>query len=261
MKVGICYGCLPGGLSDEAKMDLLKAAGYDGTEVNTYDDLEQARRVNDLARERGLEIHSVMASGHWQWPLSDPDEETRQKGLANIRQSVETALVCGADTVLVVPAVVKEDSDYTVVWDTALKSMRELAGYAQERGVVLAVENVWNKFLLTPREMVQFIEAVGSPAVAAYFDTGNIMAYGFPQVWIRALKGRLQRVHVKDFHSGTMQFRMLLQGSVNFPAVRTALQAVGYDGYLSAELPLYSHYPEQGIHDIAAQIRRIIAGS
>src|SRR5919204_6933505 len=112
VKKGICIGCLPKDLSDEAKLRLAKAAGFDGVEVNTFDDLEACRRLTEVARQIGLELHSVMASGHWTYPLSSRDDTVRQKGLANIRQSVETALVCGATTVLVVPAVVQPDQPY-----------------------------------------------------------------------------------------------------------------------------------------------------
>src|ERR671917_2058230 len=103
MKKGICIGCLPGDLDDRGKLELAKRAGYDGVEVNTFEDMDACRRFTALAREGGVELPSVMASGHWKFPLSSDDEETRQAGLKNIRLSVDTAVICGASTVLVVP--------------------------------------------------------------------------------------------------------------------------------------------------------------
>jgi hexulose-6-phosphate isomerase len=260
MKKGICIGCLPGDLSDEEKLRLAKGAGYDGVEVNTYEDLRAAEQFAALARQIGVELPSVMASGHWKFPLSSADEETRQQGLANIRLSVDTAVVCGGSTVLVVPGVVNERQPYRDAYRIALDSMREMAAYAGEHGIKLAVENVWNRFLLSPMEMQRFVEEIGSPHVGVYFDTGNILAYGYPQTWIRELGSLILKVHVKDFDLNSRQFKHLLQGSVNWPEVRAALREIGYDDYLTAELPLYPTYPDQMVRDTARHIERIVRG-
>jgi L-ribulose-5-phosphate 3-epimerase len=260
MKKGICFGCLPGDRSDEAKLQLAKEAGYDGVEINTFDDLDACRRLAETARRLGVELHSVMASGHWTYPLSSADEETRQKGLANIRQSVETALACGANTVLVVPGVVQAEQPYRNTYEIALGSMRELARYAGERGIRLGVENVWNRFLLTPMEMGRFLDEIDSAHVGLYFDCGNILAYGYPQQWIRELGSRLVKVHVKDFESSTRQWKYLLQGSVDWTAVRAALREVGYNDYLTAEMSPYPQFADQMAHDTAAHLNRIIQG-
>ena len=260
MKKGICIGCLPGELSDEAKLHLAKDAGYDGVEINTFDDLDACRRLTEVAQRLGIELHSVMASGHWTYPLSSRDETVRRKGIANIQQSVETALVCGAKTVLVVPGVVQPDQPYGETYEIALNSMRELAWYAGERSMRLGIENVWNRFLLTPREMGQFLSELNSPHVGLYFDCGNILAYGYPQQWIRELGSHLVKVHVKDFESGSRQWKYLLQGSVDWKAVRAALSEVGYDDYLTAEMGPFPVFPDQMARDTAAHLDRIIRG-
>lgn len=260
MKRGICVGCLPKDLSLEEKFGLAKRAGFDGVEINTLEEAGEREEAARLASRAGIEIPSVMASGHWKFPLSSDDEETRQAGLANIRASVDTARAVGASTVLVVPGVVNETQSYGSVYETALRSMRELAPYAESRGVRLAVENVWNRFLLTPREMGQFLAEINSPSVGLYFDCGNILAYGFPQVWIRELGTSILKVHVKDFDLGTRQFRQLLQGSVNWKEVRAALLEIGYDDYVTVELPAYNVYPDQFVIDTCAQLGRILAG-
>jgi len=260
VKKGICIGCLPGDLGDEGKLRLAKEAGYDGVEINTFDDLDACRRLTTTARSLGIELHSVMASGHWANPLSSRDETVRQKGLANIRQSVETALVCGANTVLVVPGVVQADQPYGETYQIALNSLRELAGYAGQKGIRLGVENVWNRFLLTPMEMGRFLDEIGSEHVGLYFDCGNILSYGYPQQWIRELGSHLVKVHVKDFESSTRQWKYLLQGSVDWKAVRAALREVGYDDYLTAEMGPYPVFPDQMARDTATHLDRIIRG-
>jgi len=260
VKKGICIGCLPGDLPDEAKLQLAKSAGYDGVEINTFDDLDACRSLTQVARSIGIELHSVMASGHWTHPLSSRDETIRRKGIDNIQQSIETALVCGANAVLVVPGVVQADQPYGETYEIALDSMRELAWYAGERNMRLGVENVWNRFLLTPMEMGRFLSELNSPHVGLYFDCGNILAYGYPQQWIRELGSRLVKVHVKDFESSTRQWKYLLQGSVDWKAVRTALREVGYDDYLTAEMGPYPVFPDQMARDTSAHLDRIIRG-
>jgi L-ribulose-5-phosphate 3-epimerase len=260
MKKGICVGCLPKDGSIEEKLALAKRAGYHGVEINTLEDLAERERVAAAARSAGIELPSVMASGHWANPLSSPEEDVRQKGMQNIRDSVDTAVAVGATVVLVVPAVINDTQLYRDGYEISLRSMRELAPYARERGIRLGVENVWNRFLLTPREMRQYLDDVDAPNVGLYFDCGNILNYGYPQTWIREMGDRIIKIHVKDFDASTRQFRHLLQGSVNWKEVRLALREIGYDDYLTVELPLYPTYPDQMIIDSSHHLDRIIRG-
>lgn len=260
MKKGICLGCLPRDLSLAERFLLARDAGYDGVEIGTLEDADERTAAKEAADAAGIELPSIMASGHWKTPLSSGDEETRQQGVQNLRDSIDTAVAVGATHVLVVPAVVQADQPYQETYDLALQSLRELAPYGVEQGIYIAVENVWNKFLLTSREMEQFLAEVDSPQVGLYFDCGNILNYGFPEQWIRDLGNRLMKVHVKDFDANTRQFRHLLQGSVNWIEVRQALLEVGYDDYITVELPLYPSFPDQMVYDSSNQMTRIIEG-
>ena len=260
MRKGICFGCLPKDWTLEDKMALAARAGYDGVEVNGTADPDERKRVCSAARAAGLETPSIMAGTHWQLPLSSGDEEIRQKGLQGIRDAIDTAVAVEATVVLVVPAVITETQPYNEAYELSLKSMRELAPYAAERNVRLGVENVWNRFLLTPREMGKYLDDLDQPNVGLYFDCGNILNYGYPQAWIRELGNRIIKVHVKDFDSATRSWRWLLQGSVNWREVRKALSEVGYDDYLTAELPPYPNYPDQMVIDTSRHLDRIISG-
>jgi L-ribulose-5-phosphate 3-epimerase len=260
MKKGICFGCLPGKWSIEEKMALAARAGYHGVEIGTVEEPSEREPYSRAAKAAGLEIPSIMASGHWANPLSSGDEEVRQKGLRNIRDSVDTAVAVGATVVLVVPGVITDSQNYEEAYSLSLRSMKELAPYAAEQHIKLGVENVWNKMLLTPREMRLFLEEVDAPNVGLYFDCGNILAYGFPQRWIRDLGDQIIKVHVKDFESNTRQFKNLLQGSVPWKEVRQALLDIGYDDYLTVELGPYPQYPDQLAIDSSHHLDRIIAG-
>ncbi|RKY67851.1 MAG: sugar phosphate isomerase/epimerase, partial [Candidatus Latescibacterota bacterium] len=125
---------------------------------------------------------------------------------------------------------------------------RELAPVAEQLKVAVCVENVWNKFLLSPLEMRDFVDAVDSEYVGVYFDVGNVIPMGYPEHWIQILGKRIKRVHFKDFRRnvGTLDgFVDLLEGDVNWPEVMAALRRIGYNSYATAEMiPPYTHHPE-----------------
>ena len=261
MKNAMTLGSLPPDMSLQEKFQLAADAGLDGLEltgVSTQGEAEDARAAADAA---GIEIASVMAGSHWSLPLSSTDEAVRVEGVEGIVDSLKVADWAGTDTVLVVPGVVDEDNRYHAALDLAAKSIRELLPAAEELGVNMALENVWNKFLLSPVEMRDFIDQFDSEYVKAYFDVGNILLYGYPVHWIEVLGERIVRVHVKDFDTNTRQFVPLLTGSVDYPRVVNALRGVGYDGWLTAELSRYPQFPEGFVHDTARHLEWIAKSS
>jgi hexulose-6-phosphate isomerase len=258
VKKAICYGSLPGKLLDREKAALAKEAGLDAVELNQCGTTAEIEKIAGVMREAGLEIASVMCMTHWGSPLSSTDEEVREKGVAGVAEALRQAQAVGTDVVLVVPGVVTEDVSYKAAYGNSRRSLEELLPVAEQTGVIMALENVWNRFLLSPLEMRDFIDSFKSPLVQAYFDVGNIIAYGYPHHWIEALGKRIKRVHIKDFDASTRQFVGLMQGSVDFPRVMSALRGVGYSGYITAEVPAYKQYPEQFVRDTAAQLDQIV---
>ena len=257
MKKGICYGSVPGATPSE-KLELCREAGLEGVEIPTFETKDETLQVKAAADELGIEIHSVMGGIHWKCPLSSTDEGTRRQGVEGIKHAVEVAAWAGADDVLVVPGVCTEDDSYAACWDISVKSIREIIPTAEKHNIMLLVENVWNKFLLSPLEARDFVDAFDHELVAAYFDVGNILLYGFPHHWIETLGKRIRKVHVKDFDAGTRQFVSLLTGSVDYPRVVAALRGFGYEDYLTAELSPYSQYPRQFVLDTGQHLQRII---
>jgi hexulose-6-phosphate isomerase len=151
---------------------------------------------------------------------------------------------------------------YEQAYERSQREIRELAKVAEEYRVVLALENVWNKFLLSPIEFVRYIDEIGSPFVKAYFDCGNICLYGFPQQWIRTIgSGRMDKIHVKGFtnypHVG---FPQTLLSDVPWAACREAWLEIGYDDYLTVEIGARKDDPVQSVRDYGAELSRIIVG-
>lgn len=258
MKKAICYGSICPKLSHRERLQLAADAGLDGIEVGQIATQAEAEQIAGIAQEVGIEIHSVMAGTHWQLPLSSTDEEVREKGVEGIKQALRVAQWVGASAVLVVPAVVTENVSYAAAMELSRKSLWEILPTAEQLGIPMALENVWNKFLLSPLEFRDYIDSFEHDLIRAYFDVGNILLYGFPHQWIDILGERIVKVHVKDFDTNTRQFVGLLQGNVDYPRVMNALRGQGYDGYITAELAVYKQYPEQFVYDTARQLECII---
>lgn len=256
MKKGICIGSVIGDTIFE-KMDYAKKAGYDGAElsitVGSHLDFTSSdsdiEKIKTYAKQTGLELYSLSDSTCWLYSLTSPDRENRETAKAHIIRQLELANMLECDTILALPGIVGcdflpgfENVDYTEAYDRALESVGELAPYAEKYGVNLALENVHNKLLNSPVEFNDFLDKIGSKFVKCYFDVGNVMIYGYPEHWIRGLKDKIAKVHFKDYQISTHNFVDLLEGDVNYPEVMKALAEIGYDDWVTAELPPYKCY-------------------
>jgi len=248
-------GMLPKGLSDADKFKLAKKCGFDGIEASPMADLTVAEEMGKMARDAGVPIHSIVYGG-WGAPLSDPRPEIQQKGLAGMRMALTSAKAFGCDAVLLVPALVTETVGYGEAYERSQKNIRELLPLAEQLGVVIAVENVWNKFLLSPLEFARYVDELDSPWLKAYFDVGNVILFGYAQDWIRTLGKRIVKVHLKDFKRKGYQWTNLTEGDVNWTEVRRALDEIGYNGYMTTEL---RGGDEAYLTDLSKRIDRIIA--
>ena len=255
LRKALQLGMLPKELSDAEKFKLAKKCGFDGIEGSPMADLEAARRRGMLAREAGVPIHSIVYGG-WGAPFSEPDPKVIAKGLDGMETALRSAKALGAETVLLVPAVVKENVSYGDAYKRSQEHIRKLLPLAKELGVVIAVENVWNKFLLSPLEFARYVDEFDSPWLKAYFDVGNVIIYGYAQDWIRTLGQRIVKIHLKDFRRKGYQWTNLLEGDVNWQQVRQALDEIGYNGFMTTEL---RGGDEAYLTDLSARIDKIIA--
>ena len=244
---------LPGALSDVEKFKLAKQCGFEGVEAAPPETLEAARKQADAARQAGVDIHSLVFG--W-WPTSLGDARTAQKSLADMEHALRCANAMGADAVLLVPTRVTEEYAYTEAYKDSQSLIRKLIPLADELKVVVAVENVWNKFLLSPLEFARYLDEFESHWVRAYFDVGNVIIHGFAQDWIRTLGSRIVKVHLKDFKRDGYQWKHLGEGDVNWPQVGKALAEVGYTGYLTPEL---QGGDEAYLTDLSGRIDRLVS--
>jgi L-ribulose-5-phosphate 3-epimerase len=235
---GLVYGMLPRKLSYDEQFKMAADAGFECVEAYTQPDQSKAEEIKKAAEAAGIKIHSVMNQAHWQNPLSSADPAVVAKSMEGMRTSLRNAKFWGGDAVLLVPAVVDAKTSYRDAWTRSQKQIRELIPMAKDLGVIIAIEEVWNKFLLSPLEMATYIDEFKSPWVRSYFDVGNVVLYGYPQDWIRTLGKRIVKVHVKDFKRTRDGFEWvnLGDGDIDWAEVRKALDEIGYQGTACVEI-------------------------
>lgn len=260
MKKGICIGSLPGETFEE-KFKLAKDAGFQGIEIGPLETAEERENYKKAADDIGLELHSVMNSVHWSLPLSDPDSDVRKKSVEGLVRSIKTASAVGGDTVLLVPAVVKKNVPYDVAYERSQAEIKKIIETAEEYDILICIENVWNKFLLSPLEFARYVDEFESEQIQAYFDVGNIIVYGWPEHWVRILGERIKKVHIKGFNADERRFTYLIEDcTIDWNSVMSALREVKYDDYLTAELPVNKDDPEGTVHQISEDMDKILVG-
>lgn len=263
MKTGITQFAL-GKVSLEEILSLCKEAGYEAVElvfaedgrdldVNMSD--EEVRKVGRRCAAAGVEITSVVALYAEGGNLLSRKAEEREKKVRCVARSLEIAGVLGVGAVLLHPGALGAEGTYEEAWGDLRDALKGLAPLAAKHQVAIAIENVWNKFLLSPREASQFIDEVGSPWVGFYLDTANMMAYGYPEQWILSLGPRIKRVHFKDFKRREHQFVNLLDGDTDWSAIMKLLRQIGYQGSVIHEVG----GDHQTLVDLGARMRRIVA--
>ena len=244
MKLGISQLVL-GDATLEETLDLCRAAGYEAVELVFGNDKDldvglgnsELRAVKEKCRSSGVQVTSVIASSRDRGSLLSLEAGERRRYGESVVRALEIAGELDAGAVLLHPGQLGPAGTYDEVWNNVSASLTELAPEAEKRKVAICLENVWNKFLLSPREARQLVDEVGSDWVGIYLDTANMMEYGFPEHWIRALGRRIKRVHLKDYRRSARQFVNLLDGDTDWPLVMSELTRAGYDAPLIHEIP------------------------
>ena len=277
MKKGISIWSFPP-LSLKEAFALAKDAGFEGVEVAldeaageiTLSSTEaQLQQVKQQADDAGIQLYSVASGLYWSYWLCSEDAAEQNKAKDIVKKQLDTAAALGCESILVIPGTVNAEfaqpgrvMDYDVVYNRSMEALQELKSYAEERKVEIGLENVWNKFLLSPLEMRDFIDKLDSAYVGSYLDIGNVLSNGYPEQWVKILGDRIKKVHFKDYRmdaGGLHGFVDLLAGDVNYPAVVEALKGVGYDGWVTAEMiPNYKYHTETIIYNTSKSMDAIL---
>ena len=243
IKKALKYGMIGDGTTVLEKFQSAKAAGFEGVEIDSPSDLD-LEEVKAAMKETGLVVPGIVDSVHWQQCLSDPDPAVRAKGVAALEGALRDAKEVGATTVLLVPGVVNNNVTYGEVWTRSQEEIRKVLPLCEELDVKIAIENVWNGFLMGPHEAARYLDEIDSPYVGFYFDVGNVVRYARPATCIDVLGPRIMKLDVKEYSLTRMREEGVWKGfgveigdgDCDWPAVGQSLDAVGFTGWAAAEV-------------------------
>ena len=260
LKKGIMWGSIGIGKTIMEKFQAAKEAGFEGVEPMSHLNRKEVLAARDAT---GLIIPSVCGELHWKYPLSDPDPKIREMGVEALKVTLEDASAYGADTILLVPGKVTDTVTYDQCWNRCIEEIKKVLPLAEQLKVKIALENVWNNFLISPMEAASYVDQFKSQYVGFYFDCGNILVYGWPEQWIKILDKRLAKVHIKDYSrkiadkqgKGAGFGVKLLEGDVNWNAVMNSLDNIGYHGWTTVEMP--GGDSKEGLKDLCDRLVKI----
>lgn len=265
LKKSLKFGMVKEDLSVMDKFKLLKDLGFDGVELDSPNDLDM-KEVLAARDKTGLLIPGTINSYHWKYPLSDPDPKVREKCVESMKSALRDTKEYGGNTVLLVPAVVSEKVSYDEAYRRSQEEIKKILPVAQETGVKIAIENVWNNFLISPMEAARYIDEFDSDMIGWYFDVGNIVRYGWPEQWIKILGDRILKLDIKEYSRKKQSEEGIWagfdveigEGDCNWPAVMKALEAIDYKGgWGSAEV---SGGDRKRLQEISERMDKIFKG-
>lgn len=254
LRKAVKYGMIQIAGSVEDKFNLAKKLGFAGLEVDSPSGLNKDEALA-AQKKTGVKIHGVIDSVHWRDTLSHSDAAVRAKGLAALEGAIADAKFFGADTVLLVPGVVKDGVTYEQCYERSQAEIRKALPAAEKADVKICIETVWNNFITTPEQLIQYVDDFKNPHVAAYFDCSNMIKYGVPSAeWIRRLGKRLAKFDFKGY-SKKNSWCAIGEGDEDWPEVLKALAEIGYDGWATSEV---GGGGEKELTDIAARMDKVL---
>jgi hexulose-6-phosphate isomerase len=252
---------------------LARKHGFGAVEIRCVEDIPiphsavQCAEWRRTALNEGVEIATLWASGrlYAEGAMHDAEPARRQSGRDALARAIEAAAALGVDSILVNAVRVGTGPKLMVRYEDVYKrfqeQLRTLVPVCAKYKVRLLIENVGNRFLLSPLEMRAFIDGVGSEWVQVYFDVGNVLLQGYPQDWIPTLGKRIRRIHFKDFKFESNyggRFVELGEGDLDWKATMREIRAIGYRGYIVDEWGAGADF-EQRLARSSRAIDRILA--
>jgi hexulose-6-phosphate isomerase len=238
------------------KFRAMKEAGFKGIEAMSH--MKQDEVVKAF-EETGLKCASVCCATHWNKTLSHPDDKIREEGLEGLKQALRDARRYAASSVLLVPGVARNGVTYQQCWDRSIAEIRKAIPLAEELGVKIAIENVWNDFITTPEEAKRYVDEINSPHVGWHFDIGNMIKYNAPETWVPVLGKRILKLHIKEYSKAKGFGVKFFEGDNDWPAITRELDKIGYTGWAITEQPGEQTKDAEALKDFSVRLDKVLA--
>jgi len=237
VNLGMVKGAAGATVADRFKM--ARDAGFDGLELNLPDDALTVDLIQKAKADSGMEIAGIICTPHWSFPLSDPDPSKRERTVHGLQLALQQGGEIGCSRVLLVPGVVNKQVDFQQCWQRAIEGIKRCTDAAEKARCWIAIENVWNHFIMDPLSAARFVDEIGSPWVGWHLDLGNLVTYGWPEHWVHILGPRILNLHIKEYSRKKRDAEgpykgfgvELGEGDNDWPATMTALDEIGYKGW------------------------------
>ena len=251
-------------------IDWADEQGLDGVELTVGDCLSvdttetEAKELAAYAKGKGVGLRSLATGAGWgKWLCAD-DPAERAEAIEFVKKYLQLAAWLGAETVLVVPGATRvawdashAEASYKNAWENATASIRELVPLAESLGVNLALENVWNRFLISPMEWKLFLDQFKSKRVGMYFDAANCCLNCRPEDFPEILGDYIKAVHLKNFEESDSAGGLhgfgddIFKGVVDFKKLFAAFAKIGYEGPFTVEMIPFCRLPNLVMPDAA----------
>jgi len=196
--------------------------------------------------------------------LISPDAQLRQDRLQRIQWTLGLARRIGAANISITTGRLLPTVPPARGADLLRKNLARVLEIAELTGVRVGIECEPGLFIEWAVELRALIDEMGSPLLGANLDVGHSFVLGedIPEA-VDRLAGRIWNIHVEDIArfgpAGVPKHYHLLPGTgdMDFPQLRRALEAAGYDGFLTVELYTYPDAPRQAAEASIAHLRAI----
>jgi hexulose-6-phosphate isomerase len=237
VNLGMVKGEKEFSIADRFKM--ARDAGFDGLELNLPDDKLSVDIIQQAKAASGMEVAGIICTPHWSFPLSDPDPAKRERTVRGLQLALQQGGEVGCNKVLLVPGVVNKQVDHAQCWQRSIEGIKRCVETAEKSKCYIAVENVWNQFIIDPLSAARYVDEINSPWVGWHLDLGNLVTYGWPEHWVRILGKRIINLHIKEYSRKKRDaegpykgFQVELgEGDNDWPATMKALDEIGYKGW------------------------------
>lgn len=245
MKLSICTIGLRDRKADEAFRIMAECGYFHADCSSTYHvsrsmSVEQRKAVVSLAAKHGVKICSLagMAGDR----IASENLTDRQQAVKEIEAEVDLASDLGAR----VARVSAGGEILSPILERAIPHFKEAAGYAQSKGVCLAVENHSGSISGFPTQMTELCRAVGSSAFGIIYDPGNLMGMDIDyKAGFELMRKYIRHVHLKDgcaryfgndgFAPQRLSCTLFGEGKLDIPWIMERLKSAGYKEYVSVE--------------------------